>query len=266
MSNKKQQVKDHISRVPGTVLQNLPGFTLWCLGRSLDAPFQYLMFSRGWAVKVLSCVGLDGSNMLLLKAGPGIGELGPVPTLLTGLYAAAAVRHMHWITFTNTYEWSFAQAANVVLYNLFVDTFNTLTAVRAITTSSPVIGGSFVEALGWKQWIGISLFVLGIFMETMCEESRKGFKADPANKGKVDDTGLWSIVRHPNYLGYILWRSGVTLSTGSIGATLGFGVFQIAIFMLQSIPGLSGHMSQRYGEQWTAYEKRVPYKLIPGIL
>jgi len=266
MTDNKRQVKDHLSRVPGTPLQSLPGFTFWWLGRGLDAPFQYLMFSRGWAVKVLSFVGLHGSNAVL-RAGPGAGGLGPVPTLLTVLYAAAAVRQVYWITFTNTYEWPFAQASNVVVYNLFADTFNTLSAVRALSaSSSPVVTGSFVDALGWKQWIGTGLFVLGIFMETLSEESRKRFKANPANKGKIDDTGLWSVVRHPNYVGYTLWRSGITLSTGSIGATIANGIFQIAVFIFQSIPALSGHMSQRYGEQWTAYEKRVPHKLIPGIL
>jgi len=265
MMDNKRQVKDHLSRVPGTALQSLAGFTLVWLGRGLDIPFQYLMFSRGWAVKTLSFVGLHGSNMVL-KAGPGAGGLGPVPTLLTGLYAAAVVRQLYWITFTNTYEWSFAQALTIVLYNLFVDTFNTLSAVHALDSSSPAVTGSFVDVLGWKQWTGIGLFVIGIVMETSSEESRKHFKANPANKGKIDDTALWSVVRHPNYVGYTLWRSGITFSTGSIGAALGFCIFQIATFIFQSIPGLSGHMSQRYGEQWTAYEKRVPYKLIPGIL
>jgi len=189
-----------------------------------------------------------------------------MPTLLIGLYAAAAVRQIYWTNFTNTYEWPLAQSATVVLYNLFVDTFNTFIAVRAVSSASPVLTENFVEALGWKQWAGIGLFVTGVLIETLSEESRKHFKADPANKGKIDDTGLWSVVRHPNYAGYTMWRSGVTLATGSVGSVIGFGIFQIAIFLFQSIPALSGHMSQRYGEQWAAYEKRVPYKLIPGIL
>src|ERR1700685_3975964 len=52
------------------------------------------MFSRGWAVKALSFVGLHGSNTVL-RAGPGAGGLGSVPTLLTVLYAAAAVRQVN---------------------------------------------------------------------------------------------------------------------------------------------------------------------------
>ncbi|KAJ6595535.1 hypothetical protein DFH09DRAFT_1305341 [Mycena vulgaris] len=57
-------------------------------------------------------------------------------------------------------------------------------------------------------------------METIAEGSRKKFKKDLKNKGKIDDTGLWSFVRHPNYLGYTFWRTGITLATGSLGATV----------------------------------------------
>jgi hypothetical protein len=56
------------------------------------------------------------------------------------------------------------------------------------------------------------------------------------------------------------------LCQGSVGGAIGIGIFTIALFVSKSIPGLSEHMSHRYGEQWTAYEKRVPYKLFPGIV
>jgi len=100
-----------------------------------------------------------------------------------------------------------------VLSNVFCDTFNTLTAIYAVTSSSPVVAGGFIEALGWKQWAGVGLFFTGILIETVAEESRKQFKANPSNKGKIYDTGLWSIVRHPNYAGVALCRSGVSLAT-----------------------------------------------------
>jgi steroid 5-alpha reductase family enzyme len=103
-----------------------------------------------------------------------------------------------------------------VLSNLFFDTFNTLCAIYTITTSDPVVAGSFIEALGWKQWAGVVLFVAGMLIETLAEESRKRFKVNPSNKGKIDDTGLWSIVRHPNYAGFTLWRSGASLATVNI--------------------------------------------------
>jgi steroid 5-alpha reductase family enzyme len=171
-----------------------------------------------------------------------------------------------------------------VLSNLFFDTFNTLAAIYAITSSSPVVAGGFIETLGWKQWAGAGLFVTGILTETLAEESRKRFKANPSNKGKIDDTGLWSIVRHPNYAGFTLLRSGASLATvnffffcvvvfvtnfpyqGSLGYSIGMCIFSISFFIFHAIPELSGHMSEHYGEQWTSYKKRVPYKLFPGIV
>ncbi|KZP04064.1 DUF1295-domain-containing protein [Athelia psychrophila] len=270
MSENKSKVKD-LSRVPGS---SPYGHAMWYLGRAADAPFQYLLFSRGFAVSTASALGLRASNVLV-KAGPGAGGLGPVPTLLTGLYALAALRHVYWLTFTNTYEFPFGQAVQVVLYNLVVDTFITISAVQALATTSNVPDltnldgsgfGSFVDALGWKQWTGIGMFVVGLLIESLSEELRKSFKNDPKNKGKIVDAGLWSLVRHPNYSGHTIWRSGIALATGSIGATVGFALFQAGVLLGQSIPGLAGHMAARYGAQWTAYEKRVTYKLVPGIL
>ncbi|KIM88145.1 hypothetical protein PILCRDRAFT_814057 [Piloderma croceum F 1598] len=265
MENNERRVKDVIMRISGTALGSIPGFVIFFLGRAVDAPFQYLLFSRGWGVKALSTIGLHG-NSTLLKEGPGAWGLGPVPTLLTGLYAVAAMRHFYWITFTNTYKWPFTQAAAIVLSNLWFDTFNTLSTIHAISSSSPVVAGSFIEALGWKQWAGVGLFVAGMLIETLAEESRKRFKNNPSNKGKIDDTGLWSIVRHPNYAGFTLWRSGASLATGSLGYSIGMYIFIISLFVFQAIPGLSGHMSQHYGEQWISYKKRVPYRLFPGIV
>lgn len=58
-----------------------------------SAPIQYLLFSRGLAVSAATTLGFRGSN-ILIKIGPGAGGLGPVPTLLTGLYAVAALRQV----------------------------------------------------------------------------------------------------------------------------------------------------------------------------
>jgi steroid 5-alpha reductase family enzyme len=103
-----------------------------------------------------------------------------------------------------------------------------------LTSSPHPILGSFTDCIGWKQWAGLALFVIGISMEMSAEDSRKKFKKDPKNKGKIDDTGLWyvlfyprsrisdlvffyirSVVRHPNYLGFLLGRIGISLVTVS---------------------------------------------------
>ncbi|KAJ6578857.1 hypothetical protein DFH09DRAFT_348865 [Mycena vulgaris] len=268
-SNEKRPEKlpgrlNHLRYTPvGT--HSIPGIATFALGRLSDAPLQYALFTQGWAVKGLTAVGLRASN-LLITAGPGVADLGPIPTLLTGMYAVAGLRHAYWVLFTNTYSWTPSTSLAVVLYNTAVNTIDTLVAVNALTSAPFPILGSFVDCIGWKQWAGLALFAVGISMETIAEETRKQFKKDPKNKGKIDDTGLWSFVRHPNYLGYTLWRTGITLATGSLVATGALTALQIVGFTTGGIPGITSYMSSKYGRQWTDYTKRVPSALIPGIL
>ncbi|KAJ7079994.1 hypothetical protein B0H15DRAFT_857624 [Mycena belliarum] len=243
---------------------SIPGIATVIVGRLSDAPLQYVMFTQGWAVKGLTAVGIRASN-LLIAAGPGVAGLGPIPTLLTGMYAVAGLRHGYWMLVTNTYSWTPGTALPVVAYNAAVNTANTLVAVNALTSAPFPITGDFVDCIGWKQWAGIALFAAGILMEIIAEESRKQFKKDPKNKGKIDDTGLWSVVRHPNFLGYTLWRAGITLTTGSLVWTGALTALQILGLVSTGIPGLAAHMSTRYGQQWTDYKRRVPSALIPGV-
>ncbi|KAJ7057923.1 hypothetical protein C8F01DRAFT_1255813 [Mycena amicta] len=159
-----------------------------------SAPLQYLMFTEGWAVKGLSAVGIRASN-LLVTTGPGLAGLAPVPTLMTGMYAVAlyvsSMRHVYWILVTNTYDWKPTGALGVVGYNTLLNTVNTLVTVNALTSSPLPILGEFKDCIGWKQWAGVALFATGIAIEMVAEATRRAFKKNPQNKGKINDTGLW---------------------------------------------------------------------------
>ena len=49
--------------------------------------------------------------------------------------------------------------------------------------------------------VGAALWLLGFTFETVGDGQLAAFKADPANKGTVLDSGLWRYTRHPNYFG-----------------------------------------------------------------
>lgn len=57
------------------------------------------------------------------------------------------------------------------------------------------------RSLGWLAVIGSVVAFIGILFETIGDQQLLLFRADPANKGKVLDTGLWRYTRHPNYFG-----------------------------------------------------------------
>jgi steroid 5-alpha reductase family enzyme len=55
--------------------------------------------------------------------------------------------------------------------------------------------------LTWLDILGLVLFAVGFFFESVGDHQLARFKANPANKGKIMDRGLWRYTRHPNYFG-----------------------------------------------------------------
>lgn len=54
--------------------------------------------------------------------------------------------------------------------------------------------------------LGTALWLIGFSFESIGDAQLARFKADPSNKGKVMDRGLWAYTRHPNYFGdAVLW-------------------------------------------------------------
>ena len=53
---------------------------------------------------------------------------------------------------------------------------------------------------------GVVLWGIGFYFEAVGDAQLKAFRADPANEGRVLNTGLWRYTRHPNYFGdFCVW-------------------------------------------------------------
>jgi steroid 5-alpha reductase family enzyme len=81
------------------------------------------------------------------------------------------------------------------------------------------------DALNIISVIGAVLAVIGIGFETIGDMQLKAFKANPASKGKVLDSGLWKYTRHPNYFGDFCTWWGIWL----VAAPAGWPVWIAAI-------------------------------------
>ena len=57
------------------------------------------------------------------------------------------------------------------------------------------------SVLGPLAYFGTIIAIIGILFETIGDTQLNTFRANPANKGKVLNTGLWRYTRHPNYFG-----------------------------------------------------------------
>ncbi|MEW1862091.1 DUF1295 domain-containing protein [Streptomyces sp. NPDC088194] len=57
------------------------------------------------------------------------------------------------------------------------------------------------ERLGGWAAAGGALWAAGLAFEAVGDHQLARFKADPANRGRIMDRGLWAWTRHPNYFG-----------------------------------------------------------------
>ena len=60
--------------------------------------------------------------------------------------------------------------------------------------------------MGWLDYLGVAVAACALVFEALADSQLAAFRADPANKGRVMDRGLWGWSRHPNYFGEaVMW-------------------------------------------------------------
>ncbi|MGD0707623.1 MAG: DUF1295 domain-containing protein [Anaerolineaceae bacterium] len=87
--------------------------------------------------------------------------------------------------------------------------------------SAPLVAvqSSFIDnGLMPLDYVGLVLWLIGFFFESTGDLQLARFKVDPANKGKVLDSGVWRYTRHPNYFGDSAEWWGFYLIALSVGA------------------------------------------------
>ncbi len=105
--------------------------------------------------------------------------------------------------------------------------------VQAVHVSS---GGP----LGALDAAGAALALIGLFFEAVGDLQLARFRADPANRGRVMDRGLWRYTRHPNYFGDCCVWWGLYL----IAAATPIGIWTLAspvamTFLLLRVSGVA---------------------------
>lgn len=118
-------------------------------------------------------------------------------------------------------------------------------------------------------WLGIGVAVMlcGIVLESAADLQKN--RAKKANPRRFVDTGLYRIVRCPNYLGELVFWTGVVL--GGIGAVSGvgqwiavlIGYLGIVFVMFSGARRLEIRQNKNYGSdpEYQAYVKSVPILL-----
>jgi steroid 5-alpha reductase family enzyme len=107
------------------------------------------------------------------------------------------------------------------------------------------------DGLGALDWVGATLWAIGLAFEAVGDLQLVQFKADPVNRGKIMDRGLWRYTRHPNYFGdFCVWWGIwlVALATGSAWWTaVGPAVMSLLLIRVSGAALLERSLTRRPG-------------------
>ena len=138
-------------------------------------------------------------------------------------------------------------------------TFTLSAALIAITATTR-------QPLGWVGWLGGLIWAGGFAIEVVADAQKSQFRANPANRDKFIQTGLWAYSRHPNYLGeIILWTGIMLIALPIFGGWQWVGVISplfvtVQLVFISGIPLLEKRADAKWGGQpaYEAYKKRTP--------
>jgi steroid 5-alpha reductase family enzyme len=160
---------------------------------------------------------------------------------------------------------SFVRFLNVwTIQGLWV-TFTAAAALVAITSTQR-------KELDLFAVIGFLIWILGFVFEVVADSQKGRFNADPQNKGKFIQTGLWSRSRHPNYFGEIMLWLGVAIIALPVlqgwqwVAMISPLFVTLLLTRVSGVPMLENKADKKWGGQkeYEDYKKRTPV-LIPRL-
>jgi len=103
--------------------------------------------------------------------------------------------------------------------------------------SAPLLAAQYKstpDRLTIFDFLGVGIWLVGFFFESVGDIQLARFKAKPENKGKVMDRGVWRTTRHPNYFGdSTQWWGYYLIAASAGGWWTVFGPLVMTLFLLR---------------------------------
>jgi protein-S-isoprenylcysteine O-methyltransferase Ste14 len=148
-----------------------------------------------------------------------------------------------------------------------------ITAIRLIFIASLILMPLDAKRFNWSanfpfflKLIGIAFLLIASFFLFRSFKDNTFLspliRIQTERKQQLVTTGVYGIVRHPMYLGMLLWFIGMPLLLGSyIGLAL--GVIMSVLFAFRAVG--EERMLMREFEDYAAYKKKVKFRFIPFV-
>ena len=130
------------------------------------------------------------------------------------------------------------------LQGVWVSLTSSAALVAILSPDAGPIAG--VAGLGVLIWLG------GLTLEVVADKQKSDFRNDPKNAGKFICHGVWTVCRHPNYLGEIMLWTGVFLAALPVMHGWQFATVLSPLFVVILLTRISGipTLAHRGVSQW----------------
>ena len=228
-----------------------------------------LFGTAGWLVSLIrKDVGIVDSMwsiMFLIAAGiygwtVGDGPRATLVMLLVALWSLRLAAHITWRNWGEDEDYRYQNIRRNNSPNFELKSFYIVFGLQAALAwfiSLPLLAAASGPApIGLLDLAGVLLWIVGFVFESLGDLQLAQFKANPDNKGKVLETGLWRITRHPNYFGdFCVWW-GFYLLALSAGGWWSIASPLLMSFLLLKVSGVA-MLEKDIGERSPAYAEYV---------
>jgi len=90
-------------------------------------------------------------------------------------------------------------------------TLQALWVLLTVSCGLAAITAPTSRPLGWFAIAGTAVWLAGFTIEVVADRQKTRFRADPANRDRFIQSGLWARSRHPNYFGEIVLWTGIAI-------------------------------------------------------
>jgi steroid 5-alpha reductase family enzyme len=114
-------------------------------------------------------------------------------------------------------------------------------------------------ALAWTDFLGLAIYATAMLGERAADNQLAAFRAEPVNKGKVCDVGLWRYSRHPNYFfEWLHWFAYAAIAATSPYwwvALIGPVVVYVFVVYITGVPYTEQQSTRTRGDAYREYQR-----------
>jgi steroid 5-alpha reductase family enzyme len=143
-------------------------------------------------------------------------------------------------------------------------------AVASVFFSLPflLVLGNPAPYIHLLEWIGLLLWTVGMAGESTADWQLARFKANPAHRGRICNTGLWRYSRHPNYFfEWIIWCGFATMALPAPWGAVALACPCVMLWLLLRVTGIPATEAAAVARRGDAYRdyQRTTSAFVPWI-